>query len=109
MEYLLWNALCLQNFQKPIKLPTGYYGIPLKNSLYKVSHVPTIAETSPSIMVIAFFFHGSATLTQPVSLTRPGLTRSQKEPSGSNPEWKNLTGLTRTRISAHRVNPDYKP
>ena len=37
------------------------------------------------------------------------LTQSQKEHSWSNPECKNLTGLTRTRISAQWVNPDYKP
>ena len=31
------NAICLQNFLKPVKLKGGYYGIPLKNWLYKLS------------------------------------------------------------------------
>ena len=56
------NALCLQNFQKPVKLDSGYYGIFLKNSLYKVSDV-TIASATPFIMVVAFSFKATATLT----------------------------------------------
>ena len=56
------NAICLQNFQKPVKLDSGYYGISLKNSLYKVSDV-AIASAIPSIMVVAFSFKVSATLT----------------------------------------------
>ena len=56
------NALCLQNFQTPVKLNSGYYGIFLKNSLYKVSNV-TIASTTPFIMVVAFSFKADATLT----------------------------------------------
>ena len=56
------NAICLQNFQRPVKLDSGYYGISLKNSLYKVSDV-TIASAIPSIMVVAFSFKVSATLT----------------------------------------------
>ena len=57
------NAICLQNFQKPIKLDTKYYGIPLKNSLYKISHIPPIATAQPSIVVIAFSFRADSTLT----------------------------------------------
>ena len=30
------NAISIQNFQQPIKLKTGYYGISLKNSLHRV-------------------------------------------------------------------------
>ena len=56
------NALCLQNFQTPVKLNSGYYGIFLKNSLYKVSDV-TIASATPFIMVVAFSFKADATLT----------------------------------------------
>ena len=56
------NAICLQNFQRPVKLDSGYYGISLKNSLYKVSDV-AIASAIPSIMVVAFSFKASATLT----------------------------------------------
>ena len=49
------NAMCLQNFQRPIKLDTRHYGIPLKNTLYKLSHFTTLATAKPSIVVIAFF------------------------------------------------------
>ena len=49
------NAICLQNFQKPVKLDTGHYGIPLKNTLYKLSHFTTLATAKPSIVVIVFF------------------------------------------------------
>ena len=58
------NAICLQNFQQPIKLPTGYYGISLKNSLYKISGAWLEAEVLPSIMVVAFSFKVAAPLTQ---------------------------------------------
>ena len=57
------HAICLQNFQKPIKLDTKYYGIPLKNSLYKISHIPPIATAQPSIVVFAFSFRADSTLT----------------------------------------------
>ena len=57
------NALCLQNFLKPVRLKSGYYGIFLKNSLYKISGLPTVAETRPSIMIIAFSFKVSGILT----------------------------------------------
>ena len=56
------NAICLQNFRQPVKLDTGYYGISLKNSLYKISEVP-FAFAEPSITVVAFSFRVSATLT----------------------------------------------
>ena len=57
------NAICLQNFQKPIKLDTGHYGIPLKNTLYKLSHFTTLATAKPSIVVIAFSFRTDDILT----------------------------------------------
>ena len=57
------NAICLQNFQQPIKLDTGHYGIPLKNTLYKLSHFTTLATAKPSIVVIAFSFRADSTLT----------------------------------------------
>ena len=50
------NAICLQNFQQPIKLDTGHYGIPLKNTLYKISHFTTLATAKPSIVLFAFSF-----------------------------------------------------
>ena len=56
------NAICLQNFRQPVKLDSGYYGISLKNSLYKISDVPA-AFAVPSIMVVALSFRVSATLT----------------------------------------------
>ena len=56
------NAICLQNFRQPVKLDSGYYGISLKNSLYKISEVP-FAFAEPSITVVAFSFRVSATLT----------------------------------------------
>ena len=56
------NAMCLQNFQQPVQLDSGYYGIFLKDSLYKISHVPA-AFAPPSIMVVALSFRISATLT----------------------------------------------
>ena len=56
------NAICLQNFRQPVKLDSGYYGISLKNSLYKISDVPA-AFAVPSITVVALSFHISATLT----------------------------------------------
>ena len=37
------NAICIQNFQQPQKLKTGYYGIPLKDSLYRIPKVQAIA------------------------------------------------------------------
>ena len=55
----LWwnkNAICLQNFQRPIKLDTRHYGIPLKNTLYKLSHFTTLATAKPSIVLFAFSF-----------------------------------------------------
>ena len=57
------NAICLQNFQQPIKLDTGHYGIPLKNTLYKISHFTTLATAKPSIVVIAFSFRTDDILT----------------------------------------------
>ena len=56
------NAICLQNFQQPVKLDSGYYGIFLKDSLYKISNVPA-AFAPPSIMVVALSFRISAILT----------------------------------------------
>ena len=44
-------------------MDTNYYGIPLKNSLYKISHIPPIATAQPSIVVIAFSFRADSTLT----------------------------------------------
>ena len=56
------NAICLQNFLKPVKLKGRYYGIPLKNSLYKLSGM--IAGIIPrSIMMVAFTFKVSAPLS----------------------------------------------
>ena len=51
------NAICLQNFQQPVKLDTGHYGIPLKNTLYKLSHFTTLATAKPSIVLFAFSFN----------------------------------------------------
>ena len=59
---LCTGALAAFYFQTPVKLNSGYYGIFLKNSLYKVSNV-TIASTTPFIMVVAFSFKADATLT----------------------------------------------
>ena len=60
-----YNAICYitQSFQKPIKLDTGHYGIPLKNTLYKLSHFTTLATAKSSIVVIAFSFRTDAILT----------------------------------------------
>ena len=53
------NAICLQNFLKPVNLKGGYYGIPLKNSLYKLSGMTT-GITEFSMMMVAFSFKVSA-------------------------------------------------
>ena len=58
------NAICIQNFQQPQRLKTGYYGIPLKDSLYRIPKVQTIAELAPSIMTIALSFRLTGSLTQ---------------------------------------------
>ena len=59
------NAVCIQNFKEPIKLKTGYYGIPLKDSLYKITpEVPTVAKATPTIMTITFSFRLTAPLMQ---------------------------------------------
>ena len=56
------NAICLQNFLKPVKLKDKFYGIPLKNSLYKLSGM--IAGIIPSsMMMVAFSFKVSAPLS----------------------------------------------
>ena len=54
------NAICQQNFRKPIKVGE-VYGIQLKDSLYKISNVRT-ATTPPSICVIALEFKVSGQL-----------------------------------------------
>ena len=56
------NAICLQNFLKPVKLKGKYYGIPLKNSLYKLSGM-IAGIIPPSIMMVAFTFKVSAPLS----------------------------------------------
>ena len=48
------NAICLKNFQKPVKIGK-YYSIPLKDSLYKISGCPT-ATVPSSICIIALQF-----------------------------------------------------
>ena len=48
------NGICLQGFHKPVKVDK-VYGIPFKNSLYKVPGVD-MAIGKPSICVIAFAF-----------------------------------------------------
>ena len=55
------DAICVKNFQKPIKIK-GYYGIPLRNTLYQISNIDT-AETPISISVIAFAFKRLSKLT----------------------------------------------
>ena len=48
------NAVCLQNYIKPVRVE-DFYGLPLKNSLYKISDINTALDP-PSIMLIAFSF-----------------------------------------------------
>ena len=55
------NAICQQNFHKPIKVGKNY-GIPLNNTLFKNSHVET-ATSPPSICIIALQFKVSGELT----------------------------------------------
>ena len=78
------NAICLQNFQKPIKLDTGHYGIPLKNSLYKISDFTTLATAKPSIAVIAFSFRTDAVLTDEDKKLPIGLKDRYREVKLSN-------------------------
>ena len=56
------NALCLQNFRKPIKVGE-VYGIELKDSLYKISNVRS-ATLPPSICIIALEFKVSGELNE---------------------------------------------
>ena len=56
------NAICIQNFHQPQKLKSHYFGLPLKNSLYKISNV-RIAAAFPSILVAAFSFRVTADLS----------------------------------------------
>ena len=58
------NALCLQNFQKPIILKSRYYTLPLKKSLYKISKLPSVTLDPWSIMITVFSFKVSAPLTK---------------------------------------------
>ena len=58
------NANCIQNFIKPVKLKSGYYGILLKDSLYRIWEVSRVAELVPIIMTIAFSFRLTGSLTQ---------------------------------------------
>lgn len=56
------NAICLQNFRKPMKIGK-YYGIPLNDTLYKISDIET-ATTPPSLCIIALQFKVSGALTE---------------------------------------------
>ena len=92
------NAICLQNFLKPVKLKDKFYGIPLKNSLYKLSGM--IAGIIPrSIMMVAFTFKVSAPLSDEDNYIFTdqygfrGVTISKK--------WLNILG------SEHRLDLDY--
>ena len=56
-----FNAICLQSMLRPI----GYgdhFVLPLRNSLYKITGISS-ANTSPSIMLVAFTFKVRAPLT----------------------------------------------
>ena len=48
------NALCLQNFQKPIKIGI-HYGLPLNGAVYKIPDIPT-AVAPHCIVIIALSF-----------------------------------------------------
>ena len=48
------NALCLQNFQKPIKIGK-HYGLPLNGAVYKIPSIPT-AVAPHCILIVALSF-----------------------------------------------------
>ena len=51
------HAVCIQNYQKPVKLgKLGIYGLPLKNTKFKVPNIEDQGLTPESIFVIAFSF-----------------------------------------------------
>ena len=55
------NAICLKKILKPIKVGR-FYGIPLKDTLYKISDIQT-ATVPPSICYIAFAFRVTSQLS----------------------------------------------
>ena len=55
------NAICLKNFKKPIPVE-DVYGIPLKDTVYRISHIET-GLAQPSVFIIAFSFRLLSELT----------------------------------------------
>ena len=79
------NAICMQNFRKPVKI-SKVYGIPLMDSLYKISDIQT-ATAGGSICFFAFTFKVSSKLT-----------------SESNHIFTNETGTRGVTISKKALN-----
>ena len=50
------HAACIQNYQKPMKLRNGIYGLPLKNTKFKVPNIDSQGLAEKSIFVVAFSF-----------------------------------------------------
>ena len=51
------HAICIQNYQKPMKLgKLGIYGLPLKNTKFKISNIKDQGLSEISIFVVAFSF-----------------------------------------------------
>ena len=50
-----YNAICLSNFHKPVKIHGSFYALPLDHTIYKISDIGT-AVFRPTIMFVAFTF-----------------------------------------------------
>ena len=51
------HAVCIQNFQRPVRLgKLGIYGLPIRDSKFKISYLKTQASMDGTIFLVAFTF-----------------------------------------------------